>query len=346
MFRLWDKLAANQVYVIAEMSANHAGKLENALEIVRQAAEAGADCVKIQTYTADTMTINCDNEYFRIKGGLWDGYKLYDLYRDAGTPWEWQERIKEECEACGVDFLSTPFDRTAVDFLEGIGCEAYKIASFELVDIPLIEYAASKGKPMIISCGMGSVEEIQDAVAACRRQGNEQVVLLKCCSEYPANYDDMNFATITDMRERFGVPVGLSDHSMGSIGAVVGVSLGAQVVEKHFCLSRAIKNPDSEFSMEPAEFAAMVRDIRDAVRIRGQVTYELTESEKASTVFRRSVFAVQDIQKGEQFTTENIRCIRPGYGLFPKGFYKLLGAQSAQEIKRGMPITDEDIIKS
>lgn len=346
MFRLWDKLAANQVYVIAEMSANHAGKLENALEIVRQAAEAGADCVKIQTYTADTMTIDCDNEYFRIKGGLWDGYKLYDLYRDAGTPWEWQERIKEECEACGVDFLSTPFDRTAVDFLEGIGCEAYKIASFELVDIPLIEYAASKGKPMIISCGMGVVEEIQDAVAACRRQGNEQVVLLKCCSEYPANYDDMNFATITDMRERFGVPVGLSDHSMGSIGAVVGVSLGAQVVEKHFCLSRAIKNPDSEFSMEPAEFAAMVRDIRDAVRIRGQVTYELTESEKASTVFRRSVFAVQDIQKGEQFTTENIRCIRPGYGLFPKGFYKLLGAQSAQEIKRGMPITDEDIIKS
>lgn len=338
MFRLWDKLAANQVYVIAEMSANHAGKLENALEIVRQAAEAGADCVKIQTYTADTMTIDCDNEYFRIKGGLWDGYKLYDLYRDAGTPWEWQERIKEECEACGVDFLSTPFDRTAVDFLEGIGCEAYKIASFELVDIPLIEYAASKGKPMIISCGMGSVEEIQDAVAACRRQGNEQVVLLKCCSEYPANYDDMNFATITDMRERFGVPVGLSDHSMGSIGAVVGVSLGAQVVEKHFCLSRAIKNPDSEFSMEPAEFAAMVRDIRDAVRIRGQVTYELTESEKASTVFRRSVFAVQDIQKGEQFTTENIRCIRPGYGTSPKYYMELLGKPAKKTTFRGSPL--------
>lgn len=338
MFRLWDKLAANQVYVIAEMSANHAGKLENALEIVRQAAEAGADCVKIQTYTADTMTIDCDNEYFRIKGGLWDGYKLYDLYRDAGTPWEWQERIKEECEACGVDFLSTPFDRTAVDFLEGIGCEAYKIASFELVDIPLIEYAASKGKPMIISCGMGSVEEIQDAVAACRRQGNEQVVLLKCCSEYPANYDDMNFATITDMRERFGVPVGLSDHSMGSIGAVVGVSLGAQVVEKHFCLSRAIKNPDSEFSMEPAEFAAMVRDIRDAVRIRGQVTYELTESEKASTVFRRSVFAVQDIREGEYFTEKNIRVIRPSYGLAPKEYENLLGKPSKQAYNAGKPI--------
>ena len=338
MFKLWDKLKANQVYVIAEMSANHAGKLENALEIVRQAAKAGADCVKIQTYTADTMTIDCDNEYFRIKGGLWDGYKLYDLYKEAGTPWEWQERIKQECEACGVDFLSTPFDRTAVDFLERIGCEAYKIASFELVDIPLIEYAASKGKPMIISCGMGSVEEIQDALDACRRQRNEQIVLLKCCSEYPANYSDMNLATIADMRERFGVPVGLSDHSMGSIGAVVGVALGAQVVEKHFCLSRAIKNPDCEFSMEPEEFAEMVRDIRSAVQIRGQVSYELTESEKASTVFRRSIFAVRDIQKGERFTEENIQVIRPGYGTKPKYYGNILGKTSQTLICCGTPL--------
>lgn len=338
MFRLWDKLAANQVYVIAEMSANHAGKLENALAIVRQAAKSGADCVKIQTYTADTMTIDCDNEYFRIKGGLWDGYKLYDLYRDAGTPWEWQERIKEECEACGVDFLSTPFDRTAVDFLESMGCEAYKIASFELVDIPLIEYAASKGKPMMISCGMGSVEEIQDAVDVCRRQGNDKIVLLKCCIEYPANYSDMNLATIPDMRERFGVPVGLSDHSMGSIAAVVGVSLGAQVVEKHFCLSRAIKNPDCEFSMEPQEFAEMVRDVRSAAKIRGRVSYELTESEKASTVFRRSIFAVRDIQKGEEFTAENIRCIRPGYGTKPKFYFSLLKEQAPKGISRGSPL--------
>ena len=338
MFRLWDKLAANQVYVIAEMSANHAGKLENALAIVRQAAKSGADCVKIQTYTADTMTIDCDNEYFRIKGGLWDGYKLYDLYRDAGTPWEWQERIKEECEACGVDFLSTPFDRTAVDFLEGIGCEAYKIASFELVDIPLIEYTAAKGKPMVISCGMGSVEEIQDAVDACKRQGNDMIVLLKCCSEYPANYSDMNLATIPDMRELFGVPVGLSDHSMGSIAAVVGVSLGAQVVEKHFCLSRAIKNPDCEFSMEPQEFAEMVRDVRSAAKIRGRVSYELTESEKASTVFRRSIFAVRDIQKGEEFTAENIRCIRPGYGTKPKFYFSLLKERAPKDISRGSPL--------
>lgn len=338
MFRLWEKLAANQVYVIAEMSANHAGKLENTLEIVRQAAKAGADCVKIQTYTADTMTIDCDNEYFRIKGGLWDGYKLYDLYKEAGTPWEWQGRIKQECEACGVDFLSTPFDRTAVDFLEGIGCEAYKIASFELVDIPLIEYAASKGKPMIISCGMGSIEEIQDALDACKRQGNERVVLLKCCSEYPANYSDMNLATIADMRERFGVPVGLSDHSMGSIGAVVGVSLGAQVVEKHFCLSRSIKSPDSEFSMEPQEFAEMVRNIRDAAQIRGRVSYELTESEKTSTVFRRSVFAVKDIKAGEQFTTENIKCIRPGYGAKPKHYFDLLKRRASKDILKGSPL--------
>lgn len=338
MFKLWEKLEANQAYVIAEMSANHAGKLENALEIVRQAAKAGADCVKIQTYTADTITIDCDNKYFRIKGGLWDGYKLYDLYKEAGTPWEWQERIKQECEACGVDFLSTPFDRTAVDFLEEIGCEAYKIASFELVDIPLIEYAASKGKPMIISCGMGSIEEIQDALNACKRQGNKRVVLLKCCSEYPANYSDMNLATIADMRERFDVPVGLSDHSMGSIGAVVGVSLGAQVVEKHFCLSRAIKNPDSEFSMEPEEFAEMVRNIRDAAQIRGRVSYELTEAEKASTVFRRSIFAVKDIKKGDVFTEENTRVVRPSYGLTPKNYKGLLGKEADRSYKAGEPI--------
>lgn len=338
MFRLFEKIKAKQIYTIAEMSANHAGKLENALEIVRWAAKAGADCVKIQTYTADTMTIDCDNEYFRIKGGLWDGYNLYDLYKEAGTPWEWQERIKQECETCGVDFLSTPFDQTAVDFLENIACEAYKIASFELVDIPLIEYVASKGKPMLISCGMGSIEEIQDALDACKRQGNERVVLLKCCSEYPANYSDMNLATIADMRERFGVPVGLSDHSMGSIGAVVGVSLGAQVVEKHFCLSRAIKNPDSEFSMEPEEFAEMVRNIYDAIQIRGKVGYELTESEKASTVFRRSIFAIKDIQKGEQFTTENIRCIRPGYGAKPKYYFDLLKQCASKNISKGIPL--------
>jgi len=343
MFRLWEKFEANQTYIIAEMSANHAGKLENALEIVHQAAKAGADCVKIQTYTADTMTIDCDNEYFQIKGGLWDGYKLYDLYKDAGTPWEWQARIKQECEACGIDFFSTPFDRTAVDFLEKIDCEAYKIASFELVDIPLIEYAASKGKPMVISCGMGSIEEIQDAVDACKRQGNDKVVLLKCCSEYPANYEDMNLATIADMRERFGVPVGLSDHSMGSIGAVVGACLGACVVEKHFCLSRELKSPDSAFSMEPKEFAEMVQNIRNAVQIRGCVRYDLTEKEREEAVFRRSLYSVEKISAGEILTSDNVRSIRPSGGLMPIYTNAVLGKKICRDIPRGWPISWKDI---
>lgn len=346
MFHLFEKLKKGDVYIIAEMSANHAGKLENALEIVRQAAAAGADCVKIQTYTADTITIDCDAEPFRIHGGLWDGYKLYDLYREAGTPWEWQARIKQECEACGVDFLSTPFDFTAVDFLESIGCEAYKIASFELVDIPLIEKAASLGKPMIISCGMGSVQEIQEAVDACKRVGNQQVVLLKCCSEYPTPWDDMHLATIPDMAARFGVPVGLSDHSEGSLGAIVGVSLGACVVEKHVCLSRKIKNPDSEFSMEMPDFARMVTEIRAAQRIKGAVSYELSPNEKAQRHFRRSLFAVKDIKKGEPFTAENVRSIRPSDGLAPKLYHTILGSIAAEDIPFGTPLKTSMIAPS
>ena len=341
MFHLFEKVKKGQVYIIAEMSANHAGRLENALEIVRQAAQSGADCVKIQTYTADTMTIDCDNEYFRIKGGLWDGYKLYDLYREAATPWDWQAEIRQQCEACGIDFLSTPFDHTAVDFLEGLGCEAYKIASFELVDIPLIEYTASKGKPMILSCGMGTIEEIQDAVNACKRQNNHQIVLLKCCSEYPANYKNMNLATIADMKERFELPVGLSDHSMGTLGAVVGVSLGACVVEKHFCLNRELNSADSKFSMEPMEFAAMVKDVRSVAQIRGQVCYERTDAERASMVFRRSVFAVKDIACGELFTGENIRVIRPGFGMPPKAYHKLLGTRAVKDYLLGEPVLGE-----
>lgn len=342
MFRLFDKIGKNEVYVIAEMSANHGGDLENALEIVRRAAAAGADCVKIQTYTADTITIDCDRESFRIRGGLWDGYKLYDLYADAGTPWEWQGRIKQECEACGVDFLSSPFDSTAVDFLEGIHTEAYKIASFELVDIPLIEYAASKGKPMIISCGMGSPEEIQDALDACRRAGNDKIVLLKCCSEYPAPWADMHLGNIPDMRERFGVPVGLSDHSMGSLGAVVGVSLGACVVEKHICLS-GVESADSGFSMPVEEFAQMVQDVKHAKLAAAGPDYTLTEGEVKQTAFRRSIFAIQDIGAGEKFTAENVRSIRPADGIAPKYFGELLGKRSGRNILRGEPITEADL---
>lgn len=343
MSRLFEKINKGEVYVIAEMSANHGGSLENALEIVRKAAEAGADCLKIQTYTADTLTIDCDNEYFQIKGGLWDGYKLYDLYGDANTPWEWHQAIKDECDKCGIDFLSTPFDNTAVDFLENMGVDAYKIASFELPDIPLIEYAASKGKPMIISCGMGTVEDIEDALEACKRVGNDRVVLLKCCSEYPANWEDMHLANIPDMKQRFNVPVGLSDHSEGSIAAVVGVAMGAVAVEKHVCLSRKIKTADSEFSMEIDEFAHMIRDIRNARIIAGGPSYELTEKEKGSTIFRRSLFAVKDIAEGEIITAENVRSIRPGYGIKPKYLKDMLGKPARKAIKRGEPITEDFI---
>lgn len=342
--KLYSTIEAGRVYTIAEMSANHAGKLENALEIVRQAKTAGADCLKIQTYTADTITLNCNNKYFQIKGGMWDGYKLHDLYKDAYTPWVWQPIIKAECDKVGMDFLSTPFDRTAVDFLEEMGCEAYKIASFELVDIPLIEYTASKGKPMIISCGMGSIEEIEEAVAACRRMKNEQIVLLKCCSEYPANWADMHLGNIPDMINRFKVPVGLSDHSMGSLAAVVGVSLGACVVEKHVCLSRKMKNPDSEFSMEMQEFAQMVREIHAAKQIAAGPDYTLTENERASLKFRRSLFAAKTIETGEPFTAENIRSVRPSDGVAPKFYKKLLQTNAKRRILYGEPIVEDDLI--
>lgn len=342
MFHLESKIKNNGVYIIAEISANHAGKIENALSIVREAARIGADCVKIQTYTPDTITIDCDNEYFKIQGGLWDGYKLHDLYKDACTPYEWHKAIKEECEKCGVDFLSTPFDKSAVDFLDDLGIEAYKIASFELVDIPLIEYTASKGKPMIISCGMGSVEEIQDAVDACKRMGNDKIVLLKCCSDYPANWKDMHIANIADMKSKFNVEVGLSDHSMGSLAAIVAVSSGATVVEKHICLSRAIKNPDSEFSMEIEEFGQMIEDVHNAITIKGDVKYGPNPGEMKNLKFRRSLFAVKEIKKGDTFTSENVRSIRPSNGIKPKYFSGLLGKKAKRDIPYGTPILMED----
>lgn len=343
MSHIFEKIEKNEPYMIAEMSANHGGCIENALELVRQSAAAGADCVKIQTYTADSMTIDCNNQYFRIQGGLWDGYKLYDLYKEAGTPYEWQGRIKEECEKCGIDFLSTPFDDHAVDFLENIGAEAYKIASFELIDIPLIEYTASKGKPVIISTGMGSLEEIEDAIDACRRMGNNQIVLLKCCSEYPAPWKDMHLGNIPDMKQRFHLPVGLSDHSAGSLGAVVGVTLGACVVEKHVKLPD-VESVDSKFSMEISEFAQMVKDVRNAKLMAKGPDYTLTVGEKASTVFRRSLFAVKDIKSDEQISRENVRSIRPGYGVKPKYGERIYGG-CGLEIKKGEPITEDMLNK-
>ena len=344
--KLYDKINQGKVYVIAEMSANHGGKIENALKIIEEAAKAGADCVKIQTYTADTLTINCTDDAYVIKGGLWDGYNYYKLYQEAFTPWEWQRTLKEKCEELGVDFLSTPFDATAVDFLEELGVEFYKIASFELVDIPLIEYTASKGKPMIISCGMGSVEEIHEALAACRRQNNENVILLKCCSQYPAQYEDMNLSVIPDMKQRFGKIVGLSDHSFGSLAPVVAVSMGAKVIEKHVCLSRAMESADAGFSMEMSEFAQMVSDVRNAAIVMGKPTYDLTQHERNGLGMRRSLVAVKHIEQGENFTEENVRSIRPAIGIKPKYYKELLGKTAKKAYDFGEPILINEIEES
>ena len=326
-------------YIIAEMSANHAGSIENAKEIIHAAKESGADCIKIQTYTPDTLTIDCDNKYFHIENGTWEGENLYNLYNKAYTPWEWQAELKQEAEKIGLDFFSTPFDKTAVDFLEEIGIEFYKIASFELVDLPLIKYVASKRKPMIISTGMATLGEIEDAVNVIRSQGNNNFALLRCASAYPAITDEMNLMTMKNMGEIFNVPVGLSDHSMGSVGAVTAVALGAKIIEKHFCLDRSIENPDASFSMNPKEFKQMVLDIRQAEKAIGHINYGMSEQEKTNIVFRRSIFCVKDIKKGEQLTEENIRIIRPGYGLKPKYYEEVLGKIAIEDIKRGSPIT-------
>ena len=347
---LYHKIDNNEVYFIAEMSANHGGELSNALEIVRQVADAGADCLKIQTYTADSLTIDCNNEYFQIHGGLWDGYKLYDLYVDASTPYEWTKPIMEECQRCGIDFLSTPFDRNAIDFLENCGVEFYKIASFELVDIPLIKKAASTGKPLIISCGMGTPEEIQEALDAAKSEGTGQVVLLKCCSAYPTDYETMHLRTITDMKERFGVPVGLSDHSIGTTADIAAAALGAQVIEKHFCISRQDNTVDSAFSLSKDEFAQMVQAVRNTEKALGSyspsggVSYGPSAEEAQSYSLRRSIYAVKDIAAGEPFTRENIRCIRPSGGLHPRYYEELIGGKRAgRAIPFGTPLHMDDI---
>ncbi len=335
--KLYEKMAEG-TYIIAEMSANHAGSIEYAKEIIHAARESGADAIKLQTYTPDTLTIDCDSPYFQISGGTWAGDNLYQLYGKAYTPWGWHQILKEEAEKIGLDFFSTPFDNTAVDFLEEIGVEFYKIASFELVDIPLLEYVASKGKPIIMSTGMSTLAEIDEAVRAIRSQGCHRLCLLRCASAYPAITDEMNLKTMQNMAETFNVPVGLSDHSMGSVGAVTAVALGAKIIEKHFCLDRSIENPDASFSMNPAEFKQMVNDIRQAEKAIGHIAYGPTKQEISNTVFRRSVFCVKDIKKGEELTEENIRIIRPGYGLAPKFYREVLGQSALCDIKRGTPL--------
>ena len=325
-------------YIIAEMSANHAGSFERAKEIICAAKEAGADCVKIQTYTPDTLTIDCNNQYFRIENGTWAGQNLYQLYKKAYTPWEWQAELKEFADKLDIDFFSTPYDRTSVYFLEKIGVNFYKIASFEIVDLPLLKYVASKRKPIILSTGMASLGEIENAVQIIQGKYHAPLVLLQCASAYPAITDEMNLKTMVNMKETFGLPVGLSDHSMGSVGAVTAVALGASVIEKHLCLGREIESSDSSFSMTPKEFRQMVEDIRQAEKAIGKVQYGVLKQEKENLLFRRSVFCVKDIKKGEQLTEENIKIIRPGYGMSPRYYSKVLGQFALKELKRGTPL--------
>jgi pseudaminic acid synthase len=331
-------------YIVAELSANHNQKYDQAVKLIQAAREAGADAVKLQTYTPDTITIQSDRPEFKISGGtLWDGRTLYELYGEAFTPWEWQPKLKKVANDLGLTLFSTPFDKTAVDFLEKMGVPAYKIASLEIVDIPLIQYIAGKGKPIIISTGTATLDEIKEAIKAAKKAGASQIALLKCTTAYPAPPEEMNLKTIPHLAAKFGVPVGLSDHTLGIAVSVVAVALGACMIEKHLTLSRDTPGPDSAFSMEPQEFKTMVAAIRTAEKALGKVSYEIQGEEAKSLIYRRSLFAVKDIKAGEVFTEENIRSIRPGHGLHPRHLKEVLGRKAAINIKRGTPLNREMI---
>jgi pseudaminic acid synthase len=326
--------------IIAEISANHGQDIEIALATIKAAKEAGADAVKLQTYNPDTMTLDCNNEYFQIKQGtIWDGQTLYELYKEAYTPWDWHEKLFAYAREIDIEIFSTPFDFTAVDLLESLNVNKYKIASFEITDTPLIEYSASKGKPMIISTGIATLNEIDDAVQACRRMGNNDITLLQCTSQYPAEPTDANLLTMIDMKKRFDVKVGLSDHTLGSEVALLAVAMGADIIEKHFILDRAIGGPDAAFSMLPHEFKEMVEQIRRVEEILGEVSYELTEKKKASRTFVRSLFVVCDVKAGETITGDNVKSIRPGYGISPKYLGQILGKRFVKDIERGTPVS-------
>ena len=323
-------------YIIAELSANHGHKLENALASVRAAKAAGADVIKIQTYTADTITLDCDSADFQVKSGtLWDGTTLYQLYKQAYTPWEWHQAIFDEAKKIGIDCFSTPFDKTAVDFLEELGNPIYKIASFEITDIPLIEYAASKHKPMVISTGIATPEDIQLALDACHRVGNYDITLLHCVSAYPAPLEDVNLHTMMDMAERYGVRVGLSDHTMGSDVAIAAVALGASMIEKHFILDRTIGGPDAAFSMQQDEFASMVQSIRNVEKALGSVAYKTNPATIKGREFSRSLYVAEDMKAGDIITEQNVRSVRPGYGLAPKFLPEILGKRVNRDLKKG-----------
>lgn len=330
-------------YIIAEVSANHNGELQRALDTIDMIKASGADAVKIQTYTPDTLTIDCENDDFLIKGGLWDGYSLYNLYAQAQTPFEWHKPIFDHARKAGITLFSTPFDETAVDLLESLDAPAYKIASFEAIDLPLIKYVASTGKPMIISTGMANQEEIGEAVEAARNNGCKQIILLHCISSYPAPADQSNLRTIPDLANRYGVISGLSDHTLGITVSVASVALGACVIEKHVTLSRKDKGPDSEFSLEPEELRQLCSETKIAWQSLGVCGYERKRAEESSIKFRRSIYVVEDISAGEALTNKNIRRIRPGYGLKPKYFDEVIGRKALRDIKRGEPLKWEDI---
>jgi pseudaminic acid synthase len=336
---------SKRCFIIAELSANHNHNFDLAIKTIREAKKAGADAIKIQTYTPDTITLNCDNEYFRInQGTIWDGKTLYQLYKEAYTPWEWHEKIFQVAAKEGLICFSSPFDKTAVDFLEQFNPPAYKIASFEINDIPLIKYVASKDKPVIMSTGIAELADIELAVNTCRDAGNNQIILLKCTSSYPAPVEEANLLTIKNMRETFNVEVGLSDHSLGITVPIVAVSLGACVIEKHFILDRTVGGPDASFSLNPEEFAFMVKCTREAEKAIGKTTYSLTEKVRTSRNFSRSLFVVKDINEGEVFNEENIRSIRPGNGMHTKFYLEIIGKKALRKIDKGTPL-DWGLIK-
>ncbi len=323
------------VFIIAELSANHNGSLEVAIETVKAAKRAGADCIKLQTYTADTITIDSEKEDFIIKGTIWEGKNLYQLYQEAYTPWEWHAEIMKVAKEEGLLCFSSPFDPSSVDFLETLNVPAYKIASFEITDIPLIEYVASKGKPVIISTGIAELEDIELAIDACRRMGNHDIALLKCTSSYPAPIEEANMVMVKDLAERFGVISGLSDHTMGSTVPVVATCFGAKIIEKHFILDRSIGGPDASFSMDEQEFTAMVKAVREAEKALGVVDYTLTEKQRKGRDFCRSLYVVKDIKQGELVTAEHIKSIRPGFGLHPKYLQQILGKRANRNLEIG-----------
>ncbi len=344
MLKELSVLEFSKVFIIAELSANHNGSLETAKETIRAAKRAGADCIKLQTYTADTITIDSSKDDFLIKGTIWDGQNLYNLYQQAYTPWEWHKELFDVAKEEGLVCFSSPFDKTAVDFLETLDTPAYKIASFEITDIPLIEYVASKGKPVIISTGIAEIADIELAVEACKRMGNTKIALLKCTSSYPAPIEEANMSMIKDLANRFGVVAGLSDHTMGATVPIVATVLGAKIIEKHFILDRSVGGPDASFSMNEVEFSEMVKSIREAESAIGVVDYALTDKQLKGKEFSRSLYVVEDMKEGDIINEQNVKSIRPGYGLHPKFYSQVLGKQIKADLEKGTRLSFDDIL--